>query len=150
MALRNVIHDDDERLAKKSREIEKIDERIHELIDDMIETLKEYDGVGLAAPQVGILKRLFIVDIGQGPQVFINPQISAQEGDTYETEGCLSVPGVWGKVHRPQKLVVRAQNRDGEEFEMDASDILARVICHENDHLDGIIFTQKVEEFIGE
>lgn len=150
MALRNVLTVDteNESLRKKSREVEKIDKKILTIIEDMKETLYEKKGVGLAAPQIGILKRIIVIDIGEGPIVLINPVIVYQKGEVTEIEGCLSVPGVWGTVTRPEKVIVRGQNPVGETVEIEGSGLLARAFCHEVDHLDGTIYTDKVIEYI--
>lgn len=143
MSLRNIRKIGDGLLRKKSREINKIDGRIIELLDDMKETMYNHSGVGLAAPQVGVLRRAVIVDVGEGLYEFVNPRIISQDGEIVMTEGCLSVPENIGDVVRPQKIVVGAYNRKGEEFEIEATDYFARAICHEIDHLDGILFLDK-------
>lgn len=143
MSLRIIRKIGDDLLRKKSREIKKIDDRIIELLDDMKETMYDREGVGLAAPQVGVLRRAVVVDVGEGFYEFINPRIISQDGEVTMTEGCLSVPENIGDVKRPQKIVVRAYNRQGEEFEIEATDYFARAICHEIDHLDGILFLDK-------
>ena len=143
MSLRNIRKIGDGLLRKKSREINKIDGRIIELLDDMKETMYNHQGVGLAAPQVGVLRRAVIVDVGEGLYEFVNPRIISQDGEIVMTEGCLSVPENIGDVKRPQKIVVGAYNRQGEEFEIEATDYFARAICHEIDHLDGILFLDK-------
>lgn len=147
MSLRNVRRLGDELLRKKSRKIEVIDDRILDLLDDLAETMYAREGVGLAAPQVGVLRRAVVVDIGDGSGLFefINPEIIEQSGEEVMTEGCLSVPGSIGDVKRPTYVKVRAVNRNGEEFEMEAHDYFARAVCHEVDHLDGIIFVDKAE-----
>lgn len=147
MAIRRILTDEDPLLRKTSREVKEVDERIKEIVDDMIDTLHETDnGIGLAAPQVGLLKRIFVIDLydEKGPMVFINPEIYYKKGRQTNTEGCLSVPGRWGEVERPAKVKLRALNREGEPFEMEAEELLATCICHENDHLDGVLFTDKV------
>jgi len=150
MALRNVlvVENDNDSLRKRSREVEKIDEKILTLIKDMKETLYDKNGVGLAAPQIGILKRIIVIDIGEGPIVLINPVIAYQKGEVVDVEGCLSVPGVWGTVNRPQEVIVRGMNPDGEMVEMKGEGLLAKAFCHEIDHLNGIIYTDKVIDFI--
>ncbi len=150
MALRTVLTVDKENdsLRKKSRPVEKIDDKILTIIEDMKETMYEKNGVGLAAPQIGILKRLVVIDIGEGPIVLINPVIVYQKGEQIETEGCLSVPGVWGTVKRPEKVIVRAMNPQGETVEYEGEGLLAIAFCHEIDHLDGTIYTDKVIEYI--
>jgi len=145
MSLRNIRVLGDDILRKKSRKVEVIDDRIITLLDDMEETMRSRDGVGLAAPQVGVLRRVVIVDVGDGLFEFINPEIIEQSGANTMVEGCLSVPDNIGDVTRPTKVVVRAFNRKGEEFELEAHDYFAKAICHEIDHLDGIIFVDKAQ-----
>ncbi len=145
MSLRNIRVLGDDILRKKSRKVEVIDDRIITLLDDMEETMRSRDGVGLAAPQVGVLRRVVIVDVGEGLFEFINPEIIEQSGANTMVEGCLSVPDNIGDVTRPTKVVVRAFNRKGEEFELEAHDYFAKAICHEIDHLDGIIFVDKAQ-----
>lgn len=144
MALRNIRKDNDEILRKKSRVVEEVNDRIRTLVKDMIETMYEANGVGLAAPQVGILKRIAVVDVGEGIHVFINPEIIEKSGSCIDVEGCLSLPGKQGQVERPEKIKVRALNENGEQFEIEAEDFFARAICHETDHLDGILFIDKL------
>lgn len=144
MAIRNIRLEEDPILRKKSRKIEKIDERIKTLVNDMRETMYHAEGIGLAAPQVGILKRVIIIDIGEGPIVLINPEIIAREGEQEEIEGCLSIPGKSGIVKRPGKVVVKGLNLKGEEVKLEGEDLLARAFCHEIDHLEGVLFTDKV------
>lgn len=143
MAIRNIRIDGDEILRKKCRKVEKIDDRLLTLIQDMAETMYDADGVGLAAPQVGILKRLFVIDVydGEGIRVFINPEILETKGKQDGEEGCLSVPGVSEEVVRPNYVKVKATNEKGEEFILEGEELLARAICHENDHLNGVLFT---------
>ena len=148
MAIRNIRKLGDDILRKKCRIVEKIDDRIVTLLDDMIETMNDANGVGIAAPQVGILKRVVVIDVGEGPIELINPFIFEEFGALTSPEGCLSVPGKWGTVTRPQKVTVRALNRNGEEFEMTGDGLLAKAFCHELDHLDGVVFVDKVEEYI--
>lgn len=144
MALRNIRVNGDEILRKKCRVVDKITERELTLIRDMKETMYEALGVGIAAPQVGVLKRIFIVDIGDGPIVFINPEIIKVEGSQKDHEGCLSLPGESGEVERPYKVKVRAMDEKGQMFELEGEELLARAICHENDHLEGVLFIDKV------
>ena len=146
MALRNIREYGDDILRKKCREVDEIDERLLTLIEDMKETMYEADGVGLAAPQVGILKRLFIVDIGEGPLVFINPEIIETSGTQTDEEGCLSLPGETKEVVRPNYVKARALNEKGEEFEIEAEELLARAILHEYDHLNGTLFIDRVKK----
>ena len=150
MALRKILtlETDGETLRKKSREVAEIDSRIITLLDDMAETMYAAEGVGLAAPQVGILKRVVVIDIGEGLIEMINPVIVYRKGEQINVEGCLSVPGKRGTVSRPEKVIVRAKNRNGEEFEMSAEDLLAIACCHEIEHLDGTVYTDKVIEYV--
>ncbi len=145
MALREVVKIGDDVLRKKCREVTVFDDRLRELLDDMVETLQTEDGAGLAAPQVGILKRAVVVDVRDkhGVIEFINPEILSSEGTQQGDEGCLSDPGVWCVVERPKKVTVKAQDRFGKEFTLTGEDMLARAICHEIDHLDGILFTDR-------
>ncbi|WP_017210771.1 MULTISPECIES: peptide deformylase [Clostridium] len=145
MALRNIRKYGDDVLRKKCREVDKIDDRLLTLIEDMKETMYDADGVGLAAPQVGILKRLFVVDIGDGPLVFINPEIIETNGSQIDEEGCLSLPGETEEVMRPNYVRARALNEKGEEFEIEAEELLARAILHEYDHLNGTLFIDRVK-----
>ncbi len=149
MAVRNILTDEDPLLRKTSREVSEITPRIETLVEDMLDTLYETgNGIGLAAPQVGVLRRVFVIDLQEDedsqPLVFINPEIYETDGSQVNQEGCLSVPGRWGEVERPAHLRVRALNAKGEPFDMEATGLLATCICHENDHLDGILFTDKV------
>ena len=146
MALREIKHyKRDAILRKISKPVEKFDDRLQMLIEDMIETMYHADGVGLAAPQVGILRRLIVIDIGEGPVVLINPEFVSKSGEAADTEGCLSIPGLRGVVKRPSEVVVKALDREGRETEIKASGLMARALCHEIDHLDGILFVDKVE-----
>ena len=148
MALRNILKNGDERLRKKSRPVTDFNERLWMLLDDMAETMRDSDGVGLAAPQVGILRRVVVIDVGDGLVELVNPVITETEGDQYGGEGCLSVPGEWGMVHRPQKLVVKAQDRHGKKIELPAEDYFAVAVCHETDHLDGILFIDRADRML--
>lgn len=145
MALRKLRLEGDEILRKKSREVKEVTPKIQTLVEDMIETMYENQGVGLAAPQIGMLKRIFVVDIGEGPVVFINPEITEQSGEQFGVEGCLSVPGKQGDVLRPYKVVVSALDKDGQPFEMEAEEFMARAICHEYDHLEGVLYVDIAE-----
>ena len=138
MALRQIVKIGEPVLRKKSKVVKEINDRIIELLDDMADTMYEADGVGLAAPQVGILKRVVVIDIGDGLIELINPEIIETEGEYLDNEGCLSVPGECGDVLRPYRVKVRAQNRFGETVEIEGEDLLARAFCHDVDHLDGI------------
>lgn len=148
MATRQIRFRDDEILRKKSRKVEKITPMIKILLDDMAETMYEADGCGLAAPQVGILRRVITIDVGDdnGLIELINPVIVEQEGEQTKAEACLSLPGESGVVKRPEKVKVKAINRNGEEFEIEGDGLLAIALCHEIDHLDGILYTDKVIE----
>ena len=147
MAIRNIRLKGDEVLRKTSKVVDKIDKRTLTLIQDMIDTMYEADGVGLAAPQVGILKRIFVIDVydGEGIRVFINPEILETSGSQTGEEGFLSVPGELENVERPNYVKVKALNEKGEEFILEGEELLARAILHENDHLDGVLFVDKVK-----
>ncbi|SFU57988.1 peptide deformylase [Clostridium sp. DSM 8431] len=146
MAIRNIRLEGDDVLRKRSKVVDKIDEKILTLIKDMGETMYKADGVGLAAPQVGILKRIFVIDVydGEGLRVFINPEILETSGVQDGEEGCLSIPGVSEDVRRPNYVKVKALNEKGEEFILEGEELLARAICHENEHLDGVLFIDHV------
>ena len=146
MAIRNIRINGDDILRKECKKVETIDKRLLTLIKDMTETMYDADGVGIAAPQVGILKRLFVIDVydGEGPRVFINPEILETSGEQNGEEGCLSVPGVSEEVRRPNYVKVKATNEKGEEFILEGEELLARAICHENDHLNGVLFIDHV------
>lgn len=146
MALREIRKIGDEILRKKSRVVEKIDDRIKTLIEDMVETMYKANGVGLAAPQVGILKRVVVIDIGDESGVFklVNPEIIEQEGIQVDVEGCLSIPNQGGKVERPERVLVKALNENGEEVRIEGKGLLAVALCHEIDHLNGVLFVDKV------
>jgi len=148
LALRNIRKIGDEVLRKKSKKVDVFDKRLHTLIEDMLETMREADGVGLAAPQIGILKRVVVIDVGDGPIELVNPVIIESDGEITQPEGCLSIPGVVGEVPRPKRVKVRAQDRWGRTFEIEGEDLLARAFCHEIDHLDGILFIDKVTKFL--
>ena len=143
MALRTIRVEGDEVLTKVSRPVDKMTPRIHDLITDMLDTMYDAMGVGLAAPQVGILKRIVVIDIGEGPIVLINPEIIEKSGEQTGDEGCLSVPGMAGQVTRPNYVKVKAQ--DMNEVEYEGEGLLARAFCHELDHLDGHMYTELVE-----
>lgn len=144
MAIRNIVKEGDPLLAKTSRPVEKFDGRLHQLLDDMYETMVEADGCGLAAVQVGILRRVCIVDVGEGVIELINPVIKGKSGRQEEAEGCLSLPGVSGVTERPMHVIVEAQDRHGNSFVVKGEGLKARALCHEIDHLDGILFTSHV------
>ncbi len=137
---------DDEVLHKHARRVERFDARLAELLGDMAETMYAANGAGLAAPQVGVLKRAVVIDVGEGLIELVNPEIVASEGENAVVEGCLSVPGRTGRVLRPEKVTVRAQRRDGEPFEITGEGMLAVCLCHEIDHLDGIVYVDKMIE----
>lgn len=143
MALREMRTEPDEILRKKSKPVTDFNERLWQLLDDMRDTLADQNGAGLAGVQVGSLRRIFLVDVGDGPIEFINPEILETSGEQTGLEGCLSFPGKWGEVTRPNFVRVRAQNRNGEWFEMEGEDLFARAVLHENDHLDGIVFLDR-------
>lgn len=144
MALRNIVKVGDPILNKKSRVVEKFDEKLSVLIDDMLETLYKENGVGLAAVQVGVLKRVVVIDVGDGPMELVNPEITFSEGEQREQEGCLSLPGKWGTTVRPMKVQVKAQDRNGKWQVFTGEELKARAFCHELDHLDGVLFTSRV------
>ncbi|MBE5887687.1 MAG: peptide deformylase [Lachnospiraceae bacterium] len=145
MALREIRVQGDPVLGKVCKPITEVTPKIVDLIDDMIETMYEANGVGLAAPQVGILKRLVVIDVGEGPIVMINPTIVSADGEQTGSEGCLSVPGKAGQVTRPNHVVARFFDEEMNECEVEGTELLARAICHELDHLDGHIYVEKVE-----
>ncbi len=148
MGIRNIRVDEDPLLKKKSRTVEKIDDRIKMILDDMAETMYSAKGLGLAGVQVGILRNLVVIDVGDGLIKLINPQIVSSEGDVLGREGCLSVPGVHGLVTRPLSVKVEALNEDGEEITIEATGMLKKALCHELDHLQGILFTDIAERII--
>ena len=146
MAIRTIRTYGDELLRKKSRVVEEITPRVLLLIKDMIETMYNSKGLGLAAPQVGILKRIIVIDVGNGPVALINPEILEMEGSSISNEGCLSIPGVQKNVARPVKVIVKALSDKGEELVIPGEGLLARALCHEIDHLDGVLFIDKAIE----
>ncbi|MDE5755159.1 MAG: peptide deformylase [Oscillospiraceae bacterium] len=148
MAIRKIVTKEDPILRAKCRTVEKFDEKLWQLLDDMSETLYKAQGVGLAAPQVGIRKRIAVIDPGDGLIEFINPEIIKKSGKQRDIEGCLSCPDQWGYVVRPNKCTVRAQDRNGEFFELRLQELACRAACHEIDHLDGKLFLDLVEEFV--
>ena len=145
MALRTIRIQGDPVLEKKCREITEITPKIEELIGDMLDTMYEANGVGLAAPQVGVLKRVVVIDIGEGPVIMINPEILETSGEQTGEEGCLSLPGKAGQVTRPNYVKARAFDENMEEYIIEGEELMARAICHELDHLDGHMYTEKVE-----
>ena len=148
MAIREIREKGDEILYKKCKAVVKFDEKLHILLDDMYETMQSRDGVGLAAPQVGILKRAVVIDVGDGKIELINPEIVEESGEQTGSEGCLSVPGVFGEVTRPNVVTVKAQDRDGKWFKITGKELLARAFCHEIEHLDGKLLLDRVIRFI--
>ena len=153
MALRKILTDKEPALHKVCKPVTDFDAKLHKLLDDMTDTLIESGGVGLAAPQVGILRRVFLVDVGVEENEiveFINPEIIETDGEQVGPEGCLSVPGKYGLVKRPYYAKVRAQDRNGEWFEAEGEELIGRCFCHENDHLDGIIYTEVMERLLTE
>lgn len=146
MAIRNIRKDGEDVLRKKSKEVEKVDEKIRQLVDDMIETMYKFNGVGLAAPQVGILKRVVVIDLydDNGPIVLINPVIIKEKGEQEVEEGCLSFPNQFAKIIRPAEVTVKALDLDGKEIKIKAKELLAQAISHEVDHLDGVLFVDKI------
>ena len=148
MAIRNIRTVGDDVLRKECKEVKVMNERTKNLIDDMLETMYEADGVGLAAPQVGVLKRIVVIDIGDGPIILINPKIVETSGSQTGTEGCLSLPGKAGTVTRPNYAKVVALDEDMNEIEVEGTELLARALCHECDHLDGKLYIDLVEGYL--
>lgn len=149
MALRMIVKEGDPVLTRRCRQVTGFDDRLHTLLDDMQETLLDSGGVGLAAPQVGVLRRVVVIDLDEdGVLELINPEIIEQSGEQDGPEGCLSVPGRWGMVKRPNVVKVRAQDRDGEWFEAEGEGLIARCFCHELEHLDGHLFIEKAYRFL--
>ncbi len=150
MALRQIVKEGDDVLTKKCREVTKFDDRLGELIDDMVETLHSSGGVGLAAPQVGVLRRVVVVEVDEehGLIELVNPEIIKTEGKQVVMEGCLSLPGKWGIISRPYRATVRAQDRNGEFFEVTGEKMLAQAFCHEIDHLNGILYNTVCERML--
>ena len=150
MGLRKILTVQEPCLHKVCRPVEKFDGKLHKLLDDMKETLLDANGVGLAAPQVGILRRVVIVDLGDEILELVNPELLETSGEQEGAEGCLSVPGKYGLVKRPNFAKVRAQDRDGNWFEAEGEELIARCFCHELDHLDGIVYTEVMERYLTE
>ena len=150
MGIRKILTDKDPALHKVCKPVESFDRKLHKLLDDMAETMDDAGGVGLAAPQVGILRRGVVVDTGDGVLELVNPELIETSGEQEGAEGCLSVPGKYGLVKRPYIAKVRAQDRDGNWFEAEGEELIARCFCHELDHLDGIVYTQVMERFLTE
>ncbi len=143
MALRKILTLGDETLYKKSRKVEKFDKKLHDILDDMAETMYNANGAGLAAVQIGILRRIVVIDTGEGLIELVNPEIIEQDGEQCGQEGCLSLPGKWGDVTRPMHVKVKARDRNGKLFETEGEGLLARAFCHETEHLDGHLFIEK-------
>ena len=150
MGLRTILTDKEPALHKVCRPVEKFDGKLHKLLDDMAETMQNANGVGLAAPQVGILRRVVVVDTGDGVLELVNPTLLETDGEQVGAEGCLSVPGKYGLVKRPYYAKVRAQDRYGEWFEAEGEELMGRCFCHELDHLDGILYTDIMERLLTE
>ena len=150
MGIRKIMTVKEPCLHKVCRPVEKFDSKLHKLLDDMRETLLDANGVGLAAPQVGILRRVVVVDTGEEMLELVNPELLETSGEQEGAEGCLSVPGKYGLVKRPMVAKVRAQDRDGNWFEVEGEELIARCFCHEIDHLDGIVYTEVMERFLTE
>lgn len=148
MGLRKILTDKEPALHKVCKPVEVFDRKLHKLLDDMRQTLEEANGVGLAAPQVGILRRVVIVDTGEEILELVNPTLLETDGEQVGPEGCLSVPGKYGLVKRPYYAKVRAQDRDGNWYEAEGEEIIARCFCHELDHLDGIVYTEVMDRFL--
>lgn len=148
MAIRQMRFRDDEILYKRCKEVKKFDEKLGILLDDMYDTMTKAEGVGLAAPQVGIIKRAVVIDVGNGRIELINPEIIETSGSQTGSEGCLSFPGVYGEVERPNYVKVKAQDRNGKWFVIEGEELLARALCHECDHLDGHVFTELVKKYL--
>lgn len=146
MAIRNILKNDDPTLRKVCRPVTDFDERLWQLLDDMADTMHKAEGVGLAGPQVGILRRVFVMDLGDGVIEAVNPEIISTRGTQTGQEGCLSFPNQWNDVTRPKRVKFKAQDRFGKWFVMTGEDLMARCICHETDHLDGIVFLDRVGE----
>ena len=150
MGLRKILTDKDPALHKVCKPVEVFDKKLHKLLDDMRETLIDSNGVGLAAPQVGILRRVVLVDVGDEILELVNPEMLETDGEQVGPEGCLSVPGKYGLVKRPYWAKVRAQDRNGDWYEAEGEELIARCFCHELDHLDGIVYTEVMERYLTE
>lgn len=148
MALRNIVRKGDDVLRKKCKPVTSFDQKLSELIDDMAETMYKSEGVGIAGPQVGILRRVVFIDVGDGPVELVNPEIVSRKGTQREIEGCLSCPNQWGYVVRPKSVVVKAQDRKGNDVEYKCEGFFARCVCHELDHLEGRLFIDLVDEYV--
>lgn len=145
MAIRKIREFGDSVLRKQCKEVKEVTGRVRTLVEDMIDTMYEANGVGLAAPQVGVMKRIFVIDVGDGPIVFINPKILETDGEQFGTEGCLSLPGKMAYVRRPNHVKACAYDIDMNYFEIEGEELLARAICHELDHLDGVLYIDRME-----
>ena len=150
MALRKIITEGNPTLAKKCRQVTRFDERLHTLLDDMKQTLKDAQGVGLAAPQVSVLRRVVVVDAGEEILELVNPELLSESGEQDGLEGCLSVPGKYGKVKRPNVVRIKAQDRNGDWYECEGEGLIARCFCHELEHLDGHLYTEKAYHMLTE
>jgi len=150
MGLRKILTDKDPALHKVCRPVTSFDAKLHKLLDDMAETMQDANGVGLAAPQVGILRRVVVVDLGEEILELVNPSLVETDGEQIGAEGCLSVPGKYGLVKRPYYAKVKAQDRFGDWFEVEGEEIIGRCFCHELDHLDGIVYTEVMDRFLTE
>lgn len=150
MAIRNIVKEGDPILTKTCRKVDRFDEKLWQMLDDMAQTMHKAEGVGLAAPQIGILRRVVVVDVGDGVIELINPVMIEESGEQMEIEGCLSIPGQYGITRRPMKVKVKAQNRKGEEFIIEGEGLKAKAFCHELDHLDGILFKKRVIRMLNE
>lgn len=148
MAIRNIVKEGDDILRKKCRPVEKFDQHLWTLLDDMAETMHKAGGVGLAAPQVGIIRRVVVIDVGDGVIELVNPKIIMKAGEQVSAEGCLSCPGEYGITSRPMYVTVKAQDRYGKEFTKEGEGLLAKAFCHELDHLEGIIFKDIVQRML--
>lgn len=151
MAIRRIVTQGDDLLGKRCRPVTDFNKRLHQLLDDMKDTLEEAQGAGLAAPQVGVLRRAVVIADGDGGMLeLVNPEILEQSGEQTGPEGCLSVPGKWGMVTRPNFVRIRAQDRYGEWFEMEGEELMARCFCHETEHLDGRLYVEHIDRFLTE
>ena len=150
MGLRKILTDKDPALHKVCKPVTSFDAKLHKLLDDMGETMQDANGVGLAAPQVGILRRVVTVDLGDEILELVNPSLVETDGEQVGAEGCLSVPGKYGLVKRPYYAKVRAQDRNGDWFEAEGEELIARCFCHELDHLDGIVYTEVMDRYLTE
>ena len=148
MSVRKIITIGDEILSKKSHPVTNFDKRLHLLLDDMVETMKKYEGAGLAAVQVGILRRVVVIDVGEGLIELINPEITSKKGSQYGAEGCLSVPGKHGDVERPMEVTFKAYDRNGNEYTKTVNGLFARCVCHECDHLDGKLYVELADNIV--